>query len=441
MLVSLALGCHGHDSDPTAAARVESVTCAPTDNALRFACSASLDAAAPATWTVREGDAVVRTFATPASSEPTLTLWGLAPEADYTVEVDAGDEPGTTSLTTGALPAELGALAITVTGAADGVDAVVFPQECDTTAWMLVVGVDGRVRWYDQLLGETADTLPSIGGYAWTPDDHLLVGLNFRSIREMTAAGDTVWTVEDFDRPVHHGLEKGGDYVYALDAAVHDNKIVDGFYVIDHTGAVVASWDLADHVTVTGTGGGVGGFWDRFFPGSEDWSHANSIWSDGHVVILSFLRQNAVMAVAADPDSADFGTILWTLTGNAASDLTSDFTWTDGGSFDGQHGAVATPTGLALFDNGPTGADSRALELVLDEAAGTVAEGPSWSMGEHCKIHGAAFPVGDGVVATCATDSYVAQFAAASDPIWTLRSACGANDLPVLARAIPIPLR
>src|SRR4029077_19915935 len=116
--------------------------------------------------------------------------------------------------------------------------------------------------------------------------------------------------VTGLDRPVHHDVVRGGDYLYVLNAALHGDKIVDGFYVIDRAGQVVKSFDLADHMALD-TPSGENTFWTKRFPGGEDWSHANSIWSDGKVAILSLRWQDAGVAVNADPKDPAFRTVLW----------------------------------------------------------------------------------------------------------------------------------
>jgi hypothetical protein len=210
--------------------------------------------------------------------------------------------------------------------------------------------------------------------------------------------------------------------------------------VIDADGALEAEWDLADHVTPSGSGA-ADPFWSQDFPGASDWSHGNSIelGPDG-TALLSLRWLDAVLEVVVDPDAADFGAVDWTLTG-AASELTSDLAWTDGGGFDGQHHASWTPEGrIALFDNGT--AVSRALVVEVDLDEGTAAEHDAWSMDQQCRVQGAAYPLaGGGMVATCADASEVRAFEAGGGPAtWTLSASCagGGAGPSAVTRALPI---
>jgi hypothetical protein len=418
-------------------------SCTSTANALRFACEATVGTASTAVWEISEDGAVVRTFTTPEDVAHAVTLWGLAPETafEWTVTTDGGSATG--QLTTGALPAGLADLDVAVSGTASAVDAVALPQVCGSTTYGLVIDTRGRVVWYQELEGGGGPG-GGLTSYAWTDADTFVYVTGGTTAIELSASGDELWRATGFDRPLHHDVHRGGDLVYILNAALHGNEVVDGFYVL-RDGVQVAEWDLADHVAVTGGDGVSDPFWQNDFPGSDDWSHANSIWSDGTTVYVSLRWQDAILKLDGDPDSASFGELEWILTGTSSTDLPTDFTWTDGGSFDGQHHVQPTATGITVFDNRAMNLDSRALMITLDEGAMTAAEGEVWSVGEHCDIQGGAFATdGGGMLATCATASRAAEFAAGSArEIWSLEPSCGAAagpGAPTIAKMIPVAL-
>lgn len=412
--------------------------CAATDNALRFDCAATFGAAGAATWTVSDAaGGVLRTFDTAAGTPSDVTLWGLPPDRALTWRVASDDAAAEGVLRTGSLPSELAALEVTVEGAASDTDAVLVPEVCGGTGYLLVLDSAGEVVWYEA----TGSAQPS--GYRWTDRETALVA-DGSSLTELGADGATRWTASGFGYPLHHDVERGGDLVYALFAHQVDDRVLDGVYVL-RDGDVVATWLLEDHVTPTGAGE-ADGFWQREFPGADDWSHANSLWSDGRDLLVSLRWQDAVLKLDGDPASDTFGAVDWVLTGTQDGDVPGDFAWTDGGGFDGQHHASLVDGGVTVFDNGPSAADSRAVRIALDEDASTAREVGSWSMGRHCEVQGGVSLVGDSVLVTCATASTVSEFGAGDDaPRFTLTASCGGSAGPGGAtgwsRAMPVSLR
>ncbi len=416
------------------------VTCEVTDNTIRVACTATLDVAAPGTWTAERAGSTVLTLVSASSTDHAVTLYGLAPDTAYVWSFDAGAARATGNITTGVLPSDLDALSIEASGTASAVEHVLISQQCTGVSYLLVVNTLGEVVWYES--AGTGGGGGGVTGYTWTEDNTFLWSYGQTDIIEMEPGGLRLWEASGFDRPLHHDLNKGSGRVYALNAEEHDGVVVDGLYVLEG-GAVVAEWDLYDHVTIVGTGQS-DPFWQSWFPGAEDWSHANSVWSDGTTAVVSLRWQDAVLEISADPLAPDFGTILSTLTGTEDSDLTSEYTWVGGGDFDGQHHVTPTADGYLLFDNRGLGEFSRALNVTVDRTADTVAEGESWSVLMHCDIQGAAYPLeGGNVLVTCATESRVQEFESGNSiALWDLTASCGPAGGPgggaFTARGVPV---
>jgi hypothetical protein len=442
--------CHGADTDridtdgptDTSTGGALDAACAETDNALRVACTLDLDTAAEAVWTVKDGDTVVRTFTTPEGTHHALTLWGLHAETDYTWQVTAGGETGHGRFTTSILPSSLAGFTTSITGDATDLDAMLIAQMCGTTSLLMMVDPAGEVVWYEPAADDVG-SMVAFSGYSWTDEGTILLSTSRTDIRELAPSGDVLLRVDDLPLPVHHDLHRGGDYVYSLNASDHEDKVVDGFYVIDRDGAVVGTWDLADYTTLTGATESGPSYWQNTFPGAEDWSHGNSIWSDGHTVVMSLRWQDAAIGIVGDPEDPAFGDILWRLTGTTNSVFTSDFSWTDGGKFDGQHHITPVDGGLTLFDNEAGTTSSRAVILDVHDDDHTVSTRQAWSLGRHCDVQGAAYTLDGGeMLATCATAGYVAEFVPdQADAIWTMTASCGGpTGAPTMARAIPVPM-
>lgn len=414
-------------------------SCEATDNALRFQCTAELDLPAEGVWTLSRNGEIVRTVSTPSGNSHTVVLYGMVADTDYDWALAAGSASATGTLRTGPLPSDFDLLTVTASGDGGPVSAVLVPQSCNGASYLIVVDDDGEPIWYEAAGLGGGGPGGGIQGATWTEDGTFLWSYGQTDVVEMTPDGARLWQATGFDRPLHHDVNKGGGLVYVLNASEHDGVVVDGLYVL-RDGALVAEWDLYDHVEVSADGT-ADPFWWGWFPGSEDWSHANSVWSDGVRGVVSLRWQDAILEIVADPDAADFGAITSTLVGTS-SDLTSDFAWTDGGDFDGQHHVTPVEGGYALFDNQGMSEDSRALLLDVDTAAGTVREGESWSLDLHCDIQGAAYPLEDGgLLATCATEGRVFRYTPGNpDPVWEMTASCGSAGGPAsLARGVPVP--
>jgi len=142
------------------------------------------------------------------------------------------------------------------------------------------------------------------------------------------------------------------------------------FQEITPAGAVVWSWDTAEHIPVTETTN----TW-RSEPepvtGLADPWHYNSVEWAGDGIIISFRHLDAVLKVTKAT-----GDIAWKLGGTTTPDsltVVGDPVFTGGGSFSGQHDARLQPDGtLTLFDNGSQKSRApRAVRYRLDLGPGT----------------------------------------------------------------------
>lgn len=435
---------------------VQQADCAQTDNPLRFLCTLDVGVPAEALWTVYEGETAIRTFTSGSDTHHEVALWGLPPETALRWEAvtSSGTSSGTASgaVTTGALPASIAALSLQTTGLAEQADHFMVPYTCGGETGVVLLGTDGVVRWYEPVSVRPPNSgvfIPSAGitSAEWLGNDEIVMTIDGERAARLTAGGQWLYDVDGFDRPLHHDLTAVGDYVYIINASQQGDLVVDGMYVLDTTGAVVATWDLADHVTVTGPGSG--GFWSTVFPGASDFAHTNGLSADGPDHLLMSLRLfDAVVRLVADPADPSFGEIEWALTGNDNAIVQSDFVWTDGGSFEGQHhpsplGSDSATGGIAVFDNAPDNEDSRALFLDIDPVSGTVSERASWSVGRHCSIQGGAYELqGGGALATCQDISMVYEFVPDNPaPVWTGKLTCDGGSPGRIDRARPVFLR
>lgn len=443
----LALACQREPSPSRSPSgpSVLAASCAETDHPLRFSCTASLSAAEPATWTVTDSAGRVRTFPSDGSAEIVTGVWGLAPDTDFDWQLataSGGEASG--SFRTGSLPDELTQLELVTVGSPVELDHFVVPYRCrgGPGSGLILFGTDGVVRWYEPF--RTGSGIgPSVGltAFDWSERDEIAVVLDGDRVVRLDPMGQVRFEKQDFERPMHHDVGWHNDHIVALHAYVRDDRVLDGLYVIDERGELAATWSLHEHVEVTGHGGG-GVYWTGIWPLATDWSHGNAITSDGTHGLLSLRWQSAVLRIALDPSAPDFGEVDWMLTGSDAN-LPGDFSWPDGGGFLGQHHASRRAEGgLALFDNGPVGADSRVLFVALDEEQRTASEAASWSVGEHCEVQGGAYPLpGGGAFATCSTAGRVYEFVSGqAEPVWGAEVTCAGEPVSGLNRARPVRL-
>lgn len=411
--------------------------CEATAHPLRFECALVGEDAAR--WTVYdEGGTELRAFDAAGS---VATLWGLPPDRDllWTAQTPQGSASG--KLRTGSLPAGVRDLRLATSGDPSELESFVVPFACNGASGLVMVETSGDVLWYDLV---TASKGPNSGltGFHFSADNIATMVLDRSRVRSVHATGEVAFEVDGFSTPLHHDVTQVGESLAVLYADELDGRVLDGLYFLDpQSGAVVANWWLADHLTPVGTGTGRS-FWEDDFPGAADWSHANGVEADGTDHLLLSLRwQHAVLRIVGDPLRHDFGTVDWAIVGDASSDLTSDLAWIDGGGFVGQHhGARLRDGGLSVFDNRRAGEPSRALLLDLNLDERTVKERIAYDMGRRCPLQGGVVELpGGGVVATCNPVNQVVEFASGqAKPVWTGTLSCDGATPWNLQRAIPV---
>ncbi len=458
-------GGHSARSGHSGASDGISATCArQADNALRVDCDVVVDPPGPisVTWTPA-GGGDPRTMRWPeASGSRRVTLHRMVGETDhaYTFTAEATGARATGSFRSGPVP-PTGQVGWSVTGAAPPADDVLFQVSCDGPA-AVVLDPQGRVVWYqdlDQGLAPgphkvNATNVATSGGVASILDQEAVRwfgwdgALRFEARRGVTLG---------FDDLVHHDVFERGGRLWVLSAGLWVDGgvdyIVDGLYVFDAGGALLADWSLLDVVTPTGGApGGTPGYWSAQFPGADDWSHGNGIFVDERQdVLLSFFALDTVIRVAGDPTAAGFGELAAVVAGDPrSSPWPSDFTITDPSgltddlTFSHQHHPSSLPSGeLQLFDNEAVG-PSRVLRLALDPATGEAAITGSWPVGATCPFEGSAYVRSDGtLLATCASlGAFVVIDPGSGDTLGTMRPRCGGGraNSAVLARGVPVAL-
>ena len=419
-------------SDADVTGSVAEASCATTDHPLRFRCTLTTEAEADVVWQVREGEAVIATFTTHGTDHEQL-LWGLPEATELTWSAATADGGASGSLTTGT--ADVGSLSITTAGSGLAADHVLVPLQCSDQTGLVMFDEAGRVTWYEPLGGGSVGGKGGLQGFDRTPDG-FVAGVDGDTVVEVGPDGTVLRELTGFTNPLHHDLAADDDgRLYLLEAFEEDGYVLDAVRVFDGA-EEVGLFTLADVVTPSG-GAGDDRYWDQEFPGAVDWSHTNSVELVGDgTAVLSMKAQNALMAVVVDPDAADFGEVAWTLTGDD-SQLASDFAWSDGGGFYGQHHASIDREGrLMVFDN-RDGQSSRGVVIDLDADAGEAREVATATLDSYCPTQGATYELEDGgLLLTCANEGSVHAFAPSGEEVWSATVSCG-TEAP-LARAMPL---
>lgn len=431
VLAACAAGTDGGGSvgEATASGTITDATCATTDNALRFSCRLTLDAAQEVSWSILEGDEVVRTWVTEADAAPVGDLWGLAPDTTYRWEATTSGGTASGEVGTGSLPDDLDGLSVTTSGTAPEVDALLTNLTCGGFAGLVMLDPAGRVVWYqDAESTGGVGSLSGVTGFDRDDDGDLLAAVDGERLVEWTPMGEVITEVGGFAHPLHHDVALEDGRIWALYAEQIDGYVVDGFVVVDD-GVTTAEWSLGDHVTVDGASHGDDQFWGQVFPSATDFAHANAIEVRDGVALLSFRWLDAVMEVPADPADPDFGEPVFTLVGSSGSSVEGDVVFVDGGGFDGQHHASWSDDGhVAVFDNGTS--TSRGLHVAVDLEAGTATEAASYPVGARCSVQGSVYDLADGqVLVTCADGGRVSAWPeSGGEASWELTASCGGSE-------------
>ena len=347
------------------------VTCAEGGNALRWECTVDVSPAQDVqlTYWRSDGLSVARTASsTGADTQHVLDLLFLAKLQDYEVEVTAVDDPSavvTTTFATGDVPGIVDSrLSI------DGVPTFSLigshiPCSSDAGA-VLYDAYTGDLAWYHLLSGtgnfgandmvQFTDAFTVLGESGGTVVEVDLLGNDVvRLVDQDTALGISVSGI--FGN-FHHDIFKHADNYYTI---YRENfggfSDLDNVVIFDAAGTELATWRSLDHMAIPGN-------W------SGDFMHTNTVFvDDSGDVYLSLLTQHMVAKFDGDWTGADFGTVLWTMTGQGGSDIPSDiqpdFSALAGPKIWGdQHSVTMRSDGrLQLLDND----NGRALIVSVDE--------------------------------------------------------------------------
>ncbi len=406
-------------------------SCARTDNPLRITCSVVLPEPGPVTLALQAPAGETRRFVSGVSAlEHEVLGWGLKPSTTYTWSV-AGIEG---SLQTGALPADLEATEIEVSGQPEGFDAVLQTLFCEgddeLVGYFAMIDGDGDIVWFE------TNPLPYANsfGYEWSAADHSLLSTNGAVFVELGISGEELLRLErgiDFEHKLHHDVARWGPYTYLLQEHPVGSLSVDGVYVFEGE-TLLGTIDLEDHFTIGGDGH------------NGDWAHANGLnATDSGELVMSLLVFDSVLGIDGDPASPGFLGLSWVASGSPAGLSDADYRPPPGAEqgFSGQHNASRRGDELWVFDNTGDGARSRALRMRMDHAAGELPLDAAWYLPRRCNIHGGAIPIEGGVLASCATTGDVFAFAEGSDePQWWMRADCGGDTGSAISitRGIPV---
>jgi hypothetical protein len=436
LLVPFVVGCANKGNGGASATG----SCQPqADNALRFDCDLPTDTDVIVTLEGPEGTLT-------RAGGPTLTLAGLRPGSTYAWSAAVDGAPiDSGSVTTGQLPDLFDDLSFTVTGT-DGPATIALPTMCNGQAVVTVVDATGSVVWYQPFDTTATDPTGGLSGFSITAAQTVLVHLDGSRIEEVAQSGATLFSVDGFESPLHHDLARGDDgRTYALFADLWDidgqDVILDGVYVLDPDGDVVATWELVDHLGAVDVVDSGDKFWASTFPGAVDVSHANAIDpTPSGSAVMSLMLQDTVISVVLDPDDAAFGEVGWVLGPDGAPIVGDALTWLSG-AFAGQHHAHVEADGdLWVFDN--VGADGPAGErYAIDTDAGTAEQIASYPVDGACDHQGSVFVDDAGVLVTCPTPGRVDLFDADGAVTWSLGVTCGGgagSGSLTFARAQPI---
>ncbi|MFT4621855.1 MAG: hypothetical protein ACI8PZ_000507, partial [Myxococcota bacterium] len=296
----------------------------------------------------------------PVLTADTVWSWTATPK-------DRPDEALSGAFSTSDAPADL-PLYATVSGEPVA-PYVLISAACEDDAWSVVFDANtGEPAWAQRAGAGQPDNV------RLTPDDTVLT-LTEDRLTEHDLQGalllDLPMGPDGVGLITHHDAATWGDWVYVLYTDIGDGEgrpLHDGVLVLDRAGEIVGDLFLPDIV-------------DFPLDVAGDYSHANAVSPTGDGDVLVSLRhQQAVLRIAADPDSGEFGQLRWQLIGSLSpvhTDLESDFELrgADGSYevFRGQHDANLLPDGrLTLFDNGFTPEDgTRGIDIALDPKSHT----------------------------------------------------------------------
>jgi len=418
----------------------------PSGNTLRFRCDVLLQPPGPVDLTFEPSDG-----SRPArvhSGEGQVWMYFMAEQTDYNWTLTSQADPtmkATGTVKTG-LPPEEARVFATPTGTSTA--SMFLTSSPCSGAYILALDPDGTLLWY-QDIAQQGVIPPLLDVVTYTEDETVMAMASAYVVEVDWTGTELLVMTPGFDNgtEIHHDVFRRDGHTFTLFQETMDlggdNTQLDGFYIHDAAGELVATWKLIDHFTPPIPPVGIGGF--------VDYSHANSLFvqEDGDIMI-SFRHMSAVAKIRGDWTAPDFGEILWRLSGDAAfTDFGSDFSLTASmGSYPGfvyQHNAHPLPDGrLALLDNRKSQYErTRVLVIDLDEQAGTANVDLAYELDRLCFIQGSAWHTAAGnPVATCANDGILFEFAEniVAEPVYELSTSCATGPSHYTPRFVPLSL-
>ncbi|MCA9493828.1 MAG: hypothetical protein KC621_28050 [Myxococcales bacterium] len=400
------------DTAAPSGARVTSLVCGPTENALRVDCQTRLDGPAPIELRWRRADGSggeLSRRSEPPSLAHDTRLWFLAPQTTYTVEASAdGFETSVAATFTSGTPPRKVAARLAVTGEADTpLVGTNLPCDLASAEAGMFDTATGELVWY-----EVMDRSGSFGGFEMLQftEDRTVLGMTGDHVVEMDLGGHTLLR-RSYDLPYHHDLFRRNGKTWLLYAdPVSADLVLDGFVVWDASGTEVARWREAEALPVPAGARG-------------DWSHASSIWVGAdESVLLSLEARDTVLAVTPS------GQVHWAIGGGAPTALAEDWSAIEGADgFAMPHAASRTPDGgVQLLDN----AHGRALRLAVDEGSALASAVASFDAGApRCGPQGtASLSAAGGLLAGCSGPN-VREYTPSGDRVlWSATLSCDSGE-------------
>ncbi|MCB9685974.1 MAG: aryl-sulfate sulfotransferase [Alphaproteobacteria bacterium] len=370
------------------------------------------------------------------SVRPSATLYGLLADTTYDCEIEAGGELATLSFVTDPLPDDLPVFEVSGPGSPSGAWVLMnaSPRRDGAGQDLLVVDVEGRIRWYLPVVGGSPDV-----DATWT-GDAFVYGGGFGVAPTRLGLDGAVLAQAAEGHWNHHAepLPGGGLLALRESEANAGGEPWTGFAIVR------LSPDLQDETLTWESQRGVDDGWLPPSTGQVDPYHANALEPlDDGGALVSLYQRGWIVRLKSD------GSRMWTLgRGGDFELLEADGTPADPSRwFHQTHDPELAGDRLLVYDNGKEAVGvgrSRALELALDEAARTARIVWEWTEPDWFEpIWGDADRLPDGhvsiTVAHCsscqsgagptrvlevdpATDEIVWQLAATSDAIGGYRS-------------------
>ncbi|MEQ1566078.1 MAG: aryl-sulfate sulfotransferase [Myxococcota bacterium] len=395
-----------------------SVSCDPTDNALRFTCHVTVDPPQGVQIAFRKADGTgperVHQSLDPATDHD-VPLYFLAPATEYVFDASGldGGPVATGSVTSGVPVFDLASSMVVEGTSSTPLLGTNIP--CGTGAtYGIYDSVTGELVWY-----QVADPYGHFGGYEMMQftEDHTMLGQSGAMVTEFALDGTEllrkVQGLDYFD-DLHHDLFKRDGQIWLL-YRQFGPVILDGFVVWDAAGTEVARWFMADHLDIP-------------LDAEDDWSHTNTIWVEDGFVYLSSYTQHTVMKIDGDLAAPTFGDPAWFLAGSDGLGFGQDFAvdWSAVDGDDGfvhQHALRLTADGRLMFlDN----ANGRALVLSVDESTHTATVDEAYAANQpSCSAQGTASQTGAGnYLVNCASMEIREYEPGADTPVFTGTLVC-----------------